>query len=121
MSNYKTEELQLFTQAFKALANPHRLEIFNILSHCCDYDPGKGDQEVPTCCVGDLGPRLDVAPSTLSHHLKELQRAGLVNMHRKGKHIYCSLNIGMIKELRMLLKYYEQNKRHAEKFLNQRD
>jgi ArsR family transcriptional regulator len=39
--------------------------------------------------VGELGEGLDIAPSTLSHHLKELNRSGLISMRRRGKQVEC--------------------------------
>jgi ArsR family transcriptional regulator len=39
--------------------------------------------------VGELGEGLGIAPSTLSHHLKELHRAGLIEMERQGKCVVC--------------------------------
>ena len=39
--------------------------------------------------VGKLGEDLAIAPSTLSHHLKELHRANLIEMQRSGQHIEC--------------------------------
>ncbi|MEZ4388847.1 MAG: metalloregulator ArsR/SmtB family transcription factor [Candidatus Krumholzibacteriia bacterium] len=49
----------------KALANPSRLRLIAVL------------RDGPRC-VEDLAGRLDLAPSTVSHHLKVLSRAGLV-------------------------------------------
>lgn len=40
-------------------------------------------------CVGDLGGDLGIAPSTVSHHIRELHLAGLIHMERRGKHIGC--------------------------------
>ena len=40
-------------------------------------------------CVGELGQDLEIDPSTVSHHLKELRRAGLIRVERRGKHILC--------------------------------
>ncbi|MCO6412467.1 MAG: winged helix-turn-helix transcriptional regulator [Thiogranum sp.] len=88
MSKYSVS-LQDMAEMFKALSNPHRLALFKRLMSCCE--PGtrcRTDQEM-RCCVGDLGQDVDIAPSTLSHHLKELNRAGLVRMQRNGKHVEC--------------------------------
>jgi len=99
MSNYRTIDLERHAAMFKALANPHRLQIYTILSGCCEPGTLCSTDEMMSCCVGDLNDQLDIASSTLSHHLKELNRADLVHMQRNGKHIYCSLNISSIAEI----------------------
>ena len=86
---------------FSALANQNRLQIFDILSGCC-ADNTCSTSDLLTCCVGDLGQKLDIAPSTLSHHLKELNRAGLIDMRREGKQIYCSINQDTLNDIRNL-------------------
>jgi ArsR family transcriptional regulator len=40
-------------------------------------------------CVGDLAAGLALAPSTVSHHLKELRQCGLIHMERRGQHVQC--------------------------------
>lgn len=98
MSNY-SESQQTLSDAFKALSNPHRLALFNRLMSCCS--PGtKCDATVAVrFCVGDLREGLNIAPSTLSHHLKELNRAGLVEMERKGKNVECWVEPEKLKAL----------------------
>jgi ArsR family transcriptional regulator len=49
----------------KALADPNRLRIFNLLM--------QGDS-----CNGELNERLGLPPNLLSHHLRVLREAGLV-------------------------------------------
>ena len=76
--------------AFKALGSPHRLRLLVRLVSCCA--PGtvcSGPEEEVRRCVGDLSGDLDLAPSTISHHLKELRQAGLVRMERRGKNVDC--------------------------------
>lgn len=108
-----TDELSRYSQAFKALSNPHRLQIFNILTQCCEPGSLCDTDDQLACCVGELGPRLDIAPSTLSHHLKELNRAGLIDMQREGKQILCSVNPSMLNEMNALFARYEQRTREA--------
>lgn len=70
----------------KALANPHRLEMLRSI-----YETGiNGDCEgsapgVAGCsCVGDIVAGSQLAPSTISHYLKELSHAGLIRVERNG-------------------------------------
>ncbi|MBL4712304.1 MAG: helix-turn-helix transcriptional regulator [Gammaproteobacteria bacterium] len=112
MSNYRSNEQTLPTNIppdnfqlvdiFKALANNHRLKIYNILTRCCTPGTQCDSNDVFSCCVGELDSQLDIAPSTLSHHLKELNRAGLIHMKRDGKQVFCSVNTDMMKTLQHL-------------------
>ena len=99
MSNNSIDSIAELARAFKALANPNRLQIYLNLRQCCE--PGKecSVEDAASCCVGDLGSDLDIALSTLSHHLKELSQAGLVNTQRQGKQIHCSVNPDMVDTL----------------------
>jgi ArsR family transcriptional regulator len=99
MSNYRIDNPDQLVDIFKALANGHRLKIYNILTSCCTPGSSCATDEVFSCCVGDLDSQLDIAPSTLSHHLKELNRAGLINMKRDGKQVICSVNTEMMQQL----------------------
>ncbi len=99
MSKYKTIEPVQLVEIFKALANEHRLKIYNILTTCCAPGSSCASNEVFSCCVGDLDAQLDIAASTLSHHLKELHRAGLIDMKRDGKQVFCSVNTEAMQQL----------------------
>jgi DNA-binding transcriptional ArsR family regulator len=74
--------------AFKALAHPHRLAIFLRLSDCCQRR-GLDARECSRFCVGELGKGLGIGQSTVSHHLKELTRAGLIRTSKCGQTTEC--------------------------------
>lgn len=88
MSKLRINTEELFEQ-FKALGNQHRLALFSRLAACCPPGVSCSTEEVARQCVGRLGEGIDISPSTLSHHIKELNRAGLVQMARRGKQVEC--------------------------------
>jgi ArsR family transcriptional regulator len=62
----------------KALADPVRLRLMSmVLSH-----------EGGEACVCDLLPAFDLSQPTISHHLKVLHEAGLVNREKRGVWVY---------------------------------
>ena len=99
MSKTKTNEVEKYADIFKALSNPHRLKIFMRLA-CCGSEGMLCCSTDKVCeCVGELGSTLGIAPSTVSHHLKELCRAGLIKMSRNGQRIDCSIEPEIIEAL----------------------
>ena len=98
MSNY-LNDIQRRADMFKALANPHRLALFRRLSTCCPPGTACAAEDAVRHSVGELGEGLEIAPSTLSHHLKELNRAGLVQMQRRGKTVECWVDTAVLSEL----------------------
>jgi len=89
MSKYEPFNIEELAEAFKALSNPNRLQIFLRLLSCCEPGTVCSVDAVNGFCVSELGEDLAVAPSTLSHHIKELQRAGLIKTQRRGKNVDC--------------------------------
>jgi DNA-binding transcriptional ArsR family regulator len=98
MSNHQIGSKELAEQ-FKALGNPHRLALFSRLASCCPPGSSCGTEEAVRLCIGQLGGDLDISPSTLSHHIKELNRAGLVQMARKGKQVECWVDPQTLEQL----------------------
>lgn len=102
MSKYKTLDILSYTVTFKALSNPNRLQIFLRLLSCCEPGTACSSEALNGFCVGELGQDLSVAPSTLSHHIKELQRAGLIITQRRGQNVECFVNtekVTLLKDL----------------------
>jgi ArsR family transcriptional regulator len=102
MSNNRNKNAARFAEMFKALSNPHRLKIFLRLASCCPPAPaGKIPllSEEACACVGELGKDLGIVASTVSHHIKELQRAGLIFMKRSGKTVQCRVEPKVLDEL----------------------
>ena len=89
MSKCSGLNLEQMAESFKALSNPNRLQIFQRLLNCCEPGTLCSVDELKGYCVSELGEDLSVAPSTLSHHIKELQRAGLIKTQRRGKNVDC--------------------------------
>ena len=73
----------------EALGNPTRLKIYRTLVRA-------GEEGMP---VGRLQERLDIAASTLSHHLKALVGVGLVTQTREGTTLVCHTNYDMMRGL----------------------
>jgi ArsR family transcriptional regulator len=106
MSNHQKEEVHHFAEVFKALSNPNRLLIFLNLLSCCPPGTKCISDAAVQRCVGELGQDLEIDPSTVSHHLKELRRSGLIRMERRGKNIICWVDRDTVLELANLLAVY---------------
>jgi len=98
-----------FAQVFKALSNENRLKVFEIIrrgrysADCCkDEAPPEG---IPSnaVCVCEILDQLNVSAPTLSHHLKELRNAGIVDVYNHGQWSYYNMSEGV---LEMLAAYF---------------
>jgi len=90
MSNSRSIDTEKLSHTFKALSNPHRLSIFLRLASCCCGPEVACDTDIAMReCVGTVGKNLNLSPSTISHHIKELHRAGLIKMKRRGQVVEC--------------------------------
>jgi ArsR family transcriptional regulator, arsenate/arsenite/antimonite-responsive transcriptional repressor len=65
-------------RGFKALGDPVRLRLLSLIA-------ARGGGEV---CVCDLTDAFDVKGPTISHHLKVLREAGLIDCERRGTWVY---------------------------------
>ena len=69
--------------AFSALAHPLRMRVYRLLMEI-------GPDGLP---AGEVAQRLDSPPSTLSPHLAQLERAGLVRTRRERQRIYYAVSV----------------------------
>jgi ArsR family transcriptional regulator len=85
------------TAILKALADPKRFELLErIAKSSCPLG----------CSV--VRPALAISPATLSHHIKELETAGLINVERQGKFHFLTLRPGVLEALMASLSALEK-------------
>ncbi len=74
-------------QLFKALADPNRLAIFELVRE-------RGSKvrtlEEAENSISKIAREFDLSLSTVSHHLKELRNAGLIRCEKRGQTVYCT-------------------------------
>ena len=75
-----------FSETMKALSDPVRREILNML---------KGG----SMTAGDIAGRFDMTGATVSYHLSQLKKAGLIFESREKNYIYYSLNASVLEEV----------------------
>lgn len=75
---------QQFELIAKALADPRRMALLEAIS---------SEEE---CACQRLRQRFPVSKATISHHLKELVRAGLIEARREGQFLHCEVRREML-------------------------
>ena len=74
-----------FQKSFKALADPTRREILELLKE-------------ERLAAGEIVAHFDLTGATISQHLSILKEADLVSDLRSGKYIYYELNTSVVEE-----------------------
>lgn len=102
------------SNAFKALGHPHRLALLDHLlrnaQFCCDAGRPEDCVLDPTCCdFSDLVDVLAINKATVSHHLKELDQAGLVERIRDGRRLFVRANLDRVRTLHRFLDVNQHN------------
>ncbi len=109
-------KLSNYTKIFKALSNEQRLKIFiMIYKNCCMPEskvPAEYRMKGESCCGGEGGLEkaftkvcdcMKLSRSTISHHFKELQNAGLITCEREGQIYRCRVNKDVIDSMKKFL------------------
>ncbi|NKS98571.1 metalloregulator ArsR/SmtB family transcription factor [Rhodococcus hoagii] len=78
---------------FKALGDPVRLRMLSLIAA---HEGGES-------CVCDISPAFDLSQPTISHHLKVLREAGLLDSERRGTWVYYRVIPSALEQLSTVL------------------
>ncbi|MEH0935512.1 ArsR/SmtB family transcription factor [Micromonospora psammae] len=87
------ETAAVLAPALKALGDPVRLQLMSMIASA----------EGGEVCVCDLTPAFDLTGPTISHHLRTLREAGLVDAERRGTWVYYRARPALLRRLAALL------------------
>ncbi|MFD3561870.1 ArsR/SmtB family transcription factor [Streptomyces sp. NPDC058686] len=97
------EQAVELARVFKALGDPVRLRLLSMIA----------SREGGEICVCDLTPAFDLSQPTISHHLKLLRQAGLIDCERRGTWVYYWLLPEMTDKLAGVLTRPERPGKHT--------
>ncbi|MBZ0306774.1 MAG: metalloregulator ArsR/SmtB family transcription factor [Anaerolineae bacterium] len=83
------------TALFKALSHPVRLQMLDLIS--------QGEGEV---CVCDLEHHFDLTQPTLSHHIKVLREAGLIQSEQNRVWVFHRIDPDRVRQIRNVLSLF---------------
>jgi ArsR family transcriptional regulator len=115
---YIIMELSNYSKIFKALSNEQRLKIFMMIyKNCCSPEGAEVGSEFrlkeeSSCSVrggidrafSKICDCMNLSRSTISHHFKELQNAGLITCEREGQTYRCWVNEEAVSAIKKFLK-----------------
>ena len=90
-----------FSETMKALSDSARREILNML---------KGGRMT----AGDIAGRFDMTGATVSYHLSQLKKTGLIFESREKNYIYYSLNASVLEEVLLWIQSLKGAEEHEE-------
>jgi ArsR family transcriptional regulator len=90
------QEAQATAALFKALGEPARVKIVNVLAR----------SDAPVCAC-EFEPALGLSQGTVSHHLKRLTEAGLLEREQRGRWAYFSLSEAALERLAGIVELQE--------------
>lgn len=91
-----------FPETFKALSDPVRREILVILKR------GK-------LSAGEIGQHFDMSGATISYHLSQLKKAGLVFESKYKNYVYYEINVSVFEEIMLWFSQFNGGKEDGEK------
>ena len=91
-----------FAETFKALSDPVRREILQLLKN------GR-------MSAGEIGSHFDITGATISYHLSVLKKADLVTELKENNFVYYELNTSVVEEIMLWLSELKGGNDHDEK------
>lgn len=85
----------MFQNTFKALSDPVRREILNLLKE-------------KSMSAGDIANKFDMTQATISYHLSILKKADLIRENKKKNFIFYELNASVFQEMMLYLKQFTE-------------
>ena len=82
------DEIESTAALFKALSDPARVKIVNMLAHAS-----------AAVCACEFEPTLGLSQPTVSHHLKKLTEVGLLEREQRGKWAYFTIKRDAVDKL----------------------
>ncbi|MGC4111781.1 MAG: metalloregulator ArsR/SmtB family transcription factor [Nocardioides sp.] len=92
-SPLSAEAAERIAPLVKALADPVRLRLVSLVASHADGE----------ACVCDLNDAFDLSQPTISHHLKLLHEAGLLDREKRGVWVYYRVNATALSDLATML------------------
>ena len=89
-----------FQETFRALGDPVRREILTLL---------RGGK----MSAGDIAAHFDMTGATISYHLSQLKKAGLISEQREKNYIYYQLNASVFEEIVLWLSDFKEVKNES--------
>jgi ArsR family transcriptional regulator, arsenate/arsenite/antimonite-responsive transcriptional repressor len=90
---------EMLVEQLKALADPNRLRILEMLKEkgCCSIEANEG------MCACDIEGRLELSQPTVSHHMRVLKEAGLVDARKVGQWMWYRRNEAALRHLALAI------------------
>jgi DNA-binding transcriptional ArsR family regulator len=90
-------DVNRMSKVFRALSNKNRLQLFLNLLDESRLDLAKG--RTHDCFLASIINNLRIGAPSISHHLRELEAAGLIATSKEGKQLVCSIRPDAMAEI----------------------
>jgi ArsR family transcriptional regulator, arsenate/arsenite/antimonite-responsive transcriptional repressor len=85
------------TKIFKALGDPTRFAIFELVRECGDPDGCSEEQAGDN--LSQIAERFYLSLPTVSHHVRELRNSGIITCEKRGQRLSCRVDAEVLREL----------------------